>query len=117
MKHLFATVDEVSETGSRVIREVQGHQIALFNVDGEFYAVENYCPHQAGPLCEGPLTGYITADRETWELRYERGDELIECPWHSWKFDVKTGKNVKSQKYSVPTYEVVVDDGDIYVRL
>ena len=54
--------------------------IALFNVDGEFHALDGICPHQGGPLGKGKLTGCI-----------------VTCPWHGWQFDVKTGQHQTSR--------------------
>ena len=73
----FVTVAKVEEippgTGQTV--EVHGVWIALFNVDGSFYAIDNTCPHAGGPLGEGHLDGRV-----------------VECPWHGWRFNVQTGE-------------------------
>ena len=54
--------------------EAGGHRIAVFNVGGSYYAIENTCPHRGGPLAEGMVVG----------------EEVI-CPWHGSRFNVKTG--------------------------
>src|SRR5581483_10481672 len=54
--------------------------VALFNVDGEYYALDGVCPHQGGPLGKGKLCGSI-----------------VTCPWHGWQFDVRTGRHQLSQ--------------------
>jgi len=64
-----ATVEEIPPGTGRTV-EVQGVWIALFNVDGSFYALDNTCPHAGGPLGEGCLDGHI-----------------VECPWHGWRFN------------------------------
>lgn len=114
-RHKVATVDELAENRSRVIADVDGQEIAVFHVDGEYYAVANYCVHQAGPLCEGKLDGYMTGGDDGWEWRYEEDRRAITCPWHGWKFDVTTGRNVKDSRYAVPTYDVEVADDEVYV--
>ncbi|GAB3031616.1 Rieske (2Fe-2S) protein [Natronobiforma cellulositropha] len=115
---LIATVADLPDHGDRIIQEVGGVEICVFNIDGEYRAIANYCVHEAGPLCEGSLTGQMcTSDEDEWHWEYERDGELIECPWHSWTFDVKTGDNVKDDRYSVPTYDVDVEDGEIFVLL
>jgi nitrite reductase/ring-hydroxylating ferredoxin subunit len=53
-----------------------GRVIALFNVDGQFFALDGVCPHQGGPLGKGTLSGHI-----------------VTCPWHGWQFDVRSGEN------------------------
>lgn len=77
-----------------------GHDIALFNVDGKFYAVQNNCPHRQGPLGEGMLDG-----------------DVVTCPWHGWRFNVQTGKCSNVPTVSIKTYEVKIEAGDIYVNV
>ena len=57
-KHVVATVDEIPP-GERKIVELEGRSLGIFNIDGDFYAVRNICPHQGAPLCEGRLTGLL----------------------------------------------------------
>lgn len=104
------------EPGERVITEIQGREIAVFNIAGEFHAVANYCVHQGGPACEGLLSGTVSVNPEM-ELSYNHEDEIVACPWHGWEFDVKTGEHLARPKYALPTYDVVTEEGEIYVAL
>lgn len=113
--HKIADAEELSAEGARVITEVDGMEIAVFRVDGEFHAVANYCVHQGAPLCEGELCGRTTVNKETWEWEYDDTKKNVLCPWHGWVFDITTGENIDTPKYSVPTYEVEVRDGEIFV--
>ena len=61
-KHVVATVGEIPP-GQRKLVTIRGRQIAVFNLDGEFFGLFNRCPHQGGPMCEGILTGLIESDR------------------------------------------------------
>jgi nitrite reductase/ring-hydroxylating ferredoxin subunit len=74
--------------------------IALANVGGTIYAIDNECIHRGGPLGEGYLDG-----------------EKLECPWHGWQFNVKTGGLVMNPRECIPTYEVKVDGPDILVAV
>lgn len=113
-KHYVADVNELETDGSKIIAEVAGQEIAIFRLDGEYHAVANYCPHQAGPLCEGQTKGKVEIGEDGWELAYQ--DEVyIECPWHSWMFDVRTGDHAADNRYRVPTYDIKVEDGAIHV--
>jgi nitrite reductase/ring-hydroxylating ferredoxin subunit len=107
--------DELQE-GDRVITEIQGKEIAVFNVGGEYRALANYCTHQGGPVCEGPVNGTIGVDEE-WNMIFEQEDELIICPWHGWSFEMETGRHIAKSNYTLPTYEVVEKEGDIYISL
>jgi len=59
-RHVIGTVDEIPP-GSRKVIEVDGREIGVFNVNGEYFAVLNRCPHQGGPLCKGRQTGFLTS--------------------------------------------------------
>lgn len=112
--HKVASVDDL-ESGDRVIVDIEGLEIAVFCIDGDYHAVANYCVHQSGPLCAGELTGHVTVAEDGWNWKYVDDDRMISCPWHGWKFDVTTGLNLQDERYKVPTYETIVRDDDVYV--
>jgi len=86
--------------GSGITVEVGDKPIALFNCDGAFYAIDDSCPHQGGPLGEGEVEGSIVA-----------------CPWHEWRYDVRTGVNVDDDTCKVATYPVKIDGDDLLIEL
>jgi nitrite reductase/ring-hydroxylating ferredoxin subunit len=114
-RHRVATTDELPEDGSRVIVDVEGQEVAIFRIDGEYHALPNFCPHQAAPLCEGELTGRMTVGDDGWSWEYVQKGEAVTCPWHGWKFDVTTGKNIKDEEIAIPSYDVERDGDDLYV--
>lgn len=87
--------------GQVKIYNVDGRQIALCHVDGEFYAIDDVCTHDAGPLGEGELDGYE-----------------IECPRHGARFDVKTGRALALPAVMpVKAYPVRVEGDDVEVQV
>lgn len=94
--------------GSREIVDVDGREIGVFNVDGEFHAIRNACPHQLAPLAEGVLTGEMTAPA-VGEYELVRQGEVIRCPWHGWQFDLATGESVFNPHIRTGTYDVEVE--------
>ena len=94
-----ATVDELPPGTGKTV-EVQGARIALFNVGGSFYAIDNTCPHAGGPLGEGSLKG-----------------DVVECPWHGWKFDVCTGQRPDNPDFTVACCPVRVEGKHIQIAL
>ncbi len=100
----------------RVIADINGRQIAVFNLEDEYYALSNFCTHQGGPVCEGMVSGTLSINEEQ-ELIYCLEDELVACPWHGWEFHIKDGKHTATDDYRIPSYDVVVQDGDIFVQL
>lgn len=115
--HKIADLSEFSMDGDRVIREIEGVEIAVFRIEEEYYAIANYCVHQGGPLCEGELTGQVSVADDGWSWEYDESEKCVLCPWHGWTFDVTTGQNVDVDRYSAPTYEVTVEDDEVYVSL
>ena len=95
----IARAEDIPVGEGRVI-PVRNLEIALFNVDGAFYAVENTCCHRGGPLGDGELQG-----------------NTVTCPWHMWQFDLTTGACANSPGDRVRTYDIVVDGDAVKVRL
>jgi nitrite reductase (NADH) small subunit len=100
--HDFVTVARVSELPSKRGRQVtvDGCWVALFNVDGAYYALDALCLHQGGPLAEGTL-----------------GQCIVTCPWHGWQYDVRTGVLVQDPRVGVTLHETRVVGDEIQVRL
>ena len=90
-RYVVARCDEIPPSKRKLVT-VRGRDIAIFNVDGEFFAILDRCPHQGGSLCQGKLVGLVEADRPG-EYRYRRKGEIVRCPWHGWEFDLRTGKS------------------------
>jgi nitrite reductase (NADH) small subunit len=96
----FVTVARVADvapgTGTAVM--VGGREIALFNAGGTFYALDNTCPHQGGPLADGWIEG-----------------NTITCPWHAWCFRMTDGTMTLGDYASVDSFEVRVEGGEVKV--
>ena len=78
--------------GARKIVEIGGRSIGVFNVDGNYYALRNRCPHQGGPICSGFQFGALRSQRPG-DYEYSDPGGIIRCPWHGWEFDIKTGRS------------------------
>lgn len=92
-----ATTQEIPAGQGKTV-EVEGKQIALFNIEGSFHAIDNTCLHRGGPLGEGMLEG-----------------STVTCPWHGWQYDVKTGQNCMNPEMKVGCYQVKTEGEDILV--
>lgn len=99
----FVTVAKTAEIGpgDRAVFDVEGYYIAVFNVDGTFYAIEDICTHDDGPLAEGDLYGFE-----------------IECPRHGARFDIRTG-DVLRMPAVVPilSFPVRVEGDDLQIGI
>jgi 3-phenylpropionate/trans-cinnamate dioxygenase ferredoxin subunit len=111
-KFAVARESEIAD-GSRLIVEVAGRSIGIFNVGGAFYALRNRCPHNGGPLCEGgPVYSLVDAEKPG-AYRVDDSRKFVACPWHGWEYDIETGQSwfdpVRSR---VRAYAVSVVSGD-----
>jgi nitrite reductase (NADH) small subunit len=100
--------------GEKLLCQVDGETVGVFNVNGRFYALRNRCPHKGGPLCEGPVTG-TTLPTDEFRYVYGRHGELIRCAWHGWEFEIATGRSLVDPHTRVKTFPVEVEDGAVYV--
>jgi len=95
---VLSTAD-LAEGQGKVV-QAGGKAIAVFNVGGTVYAIDNTCVHRGGPLGEGILEGSV-----------------VTCPWHMWEYDVRTGEKVGAPTMKVATYPVQVEGADIKVAV
>lgn len=80
--------------------EVNGRQVAVFNVAGEFHAIDNVCEHQGGPLAEGELDGCV-----------------VTCPWHGWTYDVSSGASPDDPDTRVRRFVVKLEGDEVLVAV
>jgi NAD(P)H-dependent nitrite reductase small subunit len=91
---------EITEQSAKLV-QIEDKRIALFNLGGQFYALDDTCPHADGPLSEGSIEG-----------------EDIECPWHGSRFNIKTGEvTAPPAMKNVARYSVRVTGDDIEVEV
>ena len=87
--------------GEAKMVEVEGEKIAIFNLEGDYYAIDNTCPHARGPLSEGEV----------------KGEEVI-CPWHGSEFNIKTGEALRPPaRRGVKSYKVQVEGSIIKIEV
>jgi nitrite reductase (NADH) small subunit len=95
-----ANLDDIPQ-GKGIVVEMDGKEIAVFNVGGDFHAVGNMCTHRGGPLGEGNLRG-----------------KVVSCPWHGAQFDVTSGQVVSPPASGdAPSYSSRVEDGGVWVEI
>jgi nitrite reductase/ring-hydroxylating ferredoxin subunit len=105
-RHVIKPVSAVPP-GQRLVTEVGGRKIVIFNLGGEFFGLFNRCPHQGGDLCEGRTTGLVEAGEKPGDYRFTRQGEILRCPWHGWEFDIRTGKSCSEpNRIRTPAYAV-----------
>ena len=96
---IVANPDELKPGECKVV-EADGKKLALYNVEGTFYATDNTCLHQGGPLGDGDLEG-----------------KIITCPWHFWQFDVTTGENTEAPNAKLKCFQVQVKRDKVELKI
>ncbi len=91
-------VEDLPPGRGATVELASGAELALYNVGGRFYAIENFCPHRGAPLADGNLCG-----------------ATVECDWHGWRFDLQTGACLTRPDAQVESYEVRIEDGLIKI--
>ncbi len=98
----FVTVAQAGDVpaGKGRVVEANGKEIALFNVNGSFHAIDNTCAHRGGPLGEGALNG-----------------TRVICPWHSWSYDITSGECLTNSEMWLERYEVKVEEEEVKIAV
>jgi nitrite reductase/ring-hydroxylating ferredoxin subunit len=112
---IIGRVEDFPEGKGTEVR-LSGLRVAIFNIDGELYAIHGSCPHKHAPLhesgenrynsekCGGPFLGEI-----------DSGSKMIKCPWHGLRFNLETGESPMLRR-KIPVYNVIVrEDGEVAV--
>ena len=100
------------EPGERTIVDLNGVSVGVFNVDGEYHALKNDCPHQRAPLCQGKVTGTTTAE-EPGNVDWKCDGQILRCPWHGWEFEIKSGESVfNPHKVRARSFETTVESSE-----
>jgi len=95
--------------GSRKLVQVGERAIVVLNVNGEWFALSDKCPHKGGSLSRGKLTGAVTSSGPG-DYQYARRGEILRCPWHGWEFDITNGRSIfNPHRLRVRSYEVTVE--------
>jgi len=94
-----ASTNELSP-GQCKVAQAGAKTVALYNVEGKLYALDNTCLHRGGPLGEGSITGTV-----------------VTCPWHGWQYDVTNGKCMANPSMAVATFSLKVEGDSIMVEV
>lgn len=113
-KHVVAKVTDIPPGANKRV-EAGGRSIGVYNIDGQFYALRNVCPHQGAELCKGQTRPFIVSN-EAGTYEQVRHGEIVRCPWHQWEFDIKTGCLIVDPSMRTRSYEVTVETFGVTVE-
>ncbi|WP_102348888.1 Rieske (2Fe-2S) protein [Bacillus sp. Marseille-P3661] len=113
-RHVVASKQELIEAGKKIVT-IDGHEIGVFHVNGEFFAWRNYCPHFAAPVCAGDVCG-TRLNSDVYEYKLGLEGQILRCPWHGWEFDLKTGVHLADESVKLRGVELEMDDNYVYIQ-
>jgi len=121
MREIFVA-DEAAfgEQGRKVIASDE-LEIGVFKIGNEYYAWENNCPHQGGPICQGKIfkrvEEMVDAEQRSLGLRWVDEDIHIVCPWHGFEFNLRTGRHPGDHPTKLQGFKTRVEEGKVYVLI
>jgi len=115
-KHVVCREEELAPGQMRTLQNGGAPVVVVCSAAGEYHAVRGICPHQGALLGRGHLWS-LTLSEEPGVYGLAEKAEILRCPWHSFDYDVKTGRCVSDPRLRVRTYPVSVEDGHIVVDL
>ncbi len=117
MKHQVCKYEELELERKKAV-VVNGKAIVLVkSKNGEVFALRDVCPHK-GPCLSLGMIDENCSSSSVGEYIFEKDKEVLRCPWHSWEFDIRTGRSIfNPDKVRVKTYEVNIDNGLVYIEV
>jgi len=97
--HTVATVGDIAD-GNGAAFAVNGKMVAVFLADGEYHAIDDFCPHMGASLAGGYLE-----------------DGMVTCPWHAWRFKICDGTWCDNPEIGVNAYDIRVEGNEIQVQV
>ena len=114
-KHVVATTSEIPLGGNKVVT-INGRELVVFHINGEFFCLLNRCPHEGAPMAKAVCVAVLHSD-EPGKYQRSRVGEMLRCPWHGWEFDVRTGQSYFDPVHTkVRAYPTAVETGETLAR-
>jgi nitrite reductase (NADH) small subunit len=116
----IGAITEFSDPGRKIIG-FDRFEVAVFKLDGEFFAYLNQCPHMGGPACQGRMLAkveeVIAEDKTSKGMAFSKTRMHVVCPWHGFEFDIRTGQHPGNPRARLRKMDVRVSDGDVLLTV
>ena len=114
-RFVVATADEIAP-GERLVVDIDGRSIAIFNIRGRYYGMLNRCPHLGGPLGLGDVRSNITSTGQG-HMELDESTTWLTCPWHNWEFDITNGQSYwNPARMKARPFAVEVEAGSMVIE-
>jgi len=109
---------EFADPGRKVLA-LDRFEVAVFKLDGEFFAYLNHCPHMGGPACQGKMIAKVeeilAEDRTSKGMAFSKTRMHVVCPWHGYEFDIRTGVHPGNSQARLRKIPIAVSEGDVII--
>jgi nitrite reductase (NADH) small subunit len=109
-----------ADPGRKVVA-FERFEVAIFKLDGEFFAYLNHCPHMGGPACQGKMIAkveeVIAEDRTSKGMMFSKSNMHVVCPWHGYEFDIRTGVHPGNSGARLRKITIAVSGDDVIIGL
>jgi nitrite reductase/ring-hydroxylating ferredoxin subunit len=99
------------------VRSIGGREIVLVRWDERVYALRNVCPHQSQSFVGGKIHPRVTGSEVPGDIELREDQPVLACPWHTWEFDLATGRCLVDSRLRVAAYTTAVHEGRILVHM
>jgi 3-phenylpropionate/trans-cinnamate dioxygenase ferredoxin subunit len=114
-RHIVARAADIPPGGNKVVT-INGREIVVFHVNGEFFALLNRCPHEGAPLDKAACVAHLSSD-EPGQYKRTRVGEFLRCAWHGWEFDLRTGESYFDPQHTrVRSFPVTLQGAEMLTR-
>ena len=116
----IGSASEFADPGRKIIA-FERFEVAIFKLEGEFFAYLNQCPHMGGPACQGKVMAkveeIIGGDRTSKSMMFSKSKMHVVCPWHGYEFDIRTGVHPGNPRARLRKLTVAVSGDDVIIGL
>jgi len=116
----IGSASKFADPGRKVVA-CERFEVAVFKLDGEFFAYLNQCPHMGGPACQGKMIAkveeIIAEDRSSKGMMFSKTKMHVVCPWHGYEFDIRTGVHPGNPRAQLRKIKIAVSGDDVIIEL
>jgi nitrite reductase/ring-hydroxylating ferredoxin subunit len=116
----IGSAKDFADPGRKIVG-FERFEVAVFKLDGEFFAYLNHCPHMGGPACQGKIIAkveeIIADDRTSKGMAFSKTKMHVVCPWHGFEFDIRTGVHPGNPRARLRKVKVAMVDGEVMITV
>ena len=114
----IGSASEFGDPGRKVVA-FERFEVAIFKLEGEFFAYLNHCPHMGGPVCQGKMIAKVeeilAEDRTSQGMAFSRTRMHVVCPWHGYEFDIRTGVHPGNSRARLRKLPIALSGDDVII--